>query len=123
MPIFGGSLLLWFVLAGPGGPAAAGNASGSALQPHQGRYFRWLAPQGWQARETNAGVTLTSADGQYSVSLAMILRSRGTITPLAFLQWVFNTNSHSNGGIAVSFVRTQAKACDYQELLFERNSV
>jgi hypothetical protein len=34
-----------------------------------------------------------------------------------------HTNSHSNGGIGVSPVQTQAKACGYQKLLFECNSV
>ncbi len=63
--------------------------SPSSLQPQQGRYFRWSAPSGWRTSETNAGVTLTSPDGAYSASLAMILRSRGTRTPSAFLQWIF----------------------------------
>jgi hypothetical protein len=53
-----------------------------------GRYFR-SAPSGWRVSETNTGVTLTSPDGAYSASLATILRSRGTRTPTAFLQWIF----------------------------------
>ena len=63
--------------------------SASSFQAQQGRYFRWAAPSGWRVSETNAGVTLTSPDGAYSASLATILRSRGTRTPTAFLQWVF----------------------------------
>ena len=63
--------------------------SASSLQPQQGRYFKWAAPAGWRVSETNAGVTLTSPDGVYSASLAMLLRSKGTRTPAAFLQWIF----------------------------------
>jgi hypothetical protein len=71
------------------GTTANAGYSASSLQPQQGRYFRWATPPGWRVSETNAGVTLTSADGIYSASLAMILRSRGTRTPEAFLQWTF----------------------------------
>jgi hypothetical protein len=70
-------------------PGARTNYSLSSLQPQQGRYFRWSAPPGWRVSETNAGVTLTSADGACSASLATVLRSRGSRTPSAFLQWVF----------------------------------
>jgi len=65
------------------------SAPGPALQAQQGRYFKWSMPPGWRVSETNAGVTLTSPDGKYSASLAAIMRSRGTITPRAFLQHVF----------------------------------
>ncbi len=65
------------------------NYSASSLQPQQGKYFRWAAPSDWRVSETNAGVTLTSPDGIYSASLALLLRSRGTTTPEAFLRWVF----------------------------------
>ncbi len=86
--------------AGTGGHA---NNSLSALQPQQGRYFRWATPQGWRASETDSGVTLTSPDGIYSASLAMILRSRGARTPSAFLQWVFgNVPSYSHARIVSS---------------------
>jgi hypothetical protein len=65
------------------------NYSLSSLQPQQGRYFRWSAPPGWRVSESNAGVTLTSPDGACSASLATVLRSKGSRTPSAFLQWVF----------------------------------
>ncbi len=71
------------------GTTAPASYSASSLQPQQGRYFRWAAPPGWRVSETNAGITLTSPDGVYSASLATVLRSRGTRTPEAFLQWVF----------------------------------
>jgi hypothetical protein len=71
------------------GAPSATDSQGTALQPHQGRYFRWTAPPGWRVSETNAGVTLTSPDGRLSASLASLLRSRGSRTPAAFLQWVF----------------------------------
>jgi hypothetical protein len=74
--------------------------STSSLQPQQGRYFRWTAPSGWQVSESNAGVTLTSPDGVYSASLALLLRSRGAMTPQAFLQWIFShVPSYSNAKI------------------------
>ena len=69
-------------------PAHADHST-ALLQPQQGKYFKWAAPAGWRVSETNAGVTLTSPDGVYSASLAMLLRSRGTKTPEVFLQWVF----------------------------------
>jgi hypothetical protein len=61
-----------------------------SLQPQQGRYFKWTAPAGWRVSESNAGVTLTSADGAYSASLATVLRSRGSRSPAVFLQWIFS---------------------------------
>jgi hypothetical protein len=84
-----GVILIFFLLSGycPGNPD---EGRGQNLQPQQGRYFRWAAPPGWQVSETNAGVTLTSPDGQLSASLAMLLRSRGSRTPQAFLSWVFS---------------------------------
>jgi hypothetical protein len=69
---------------GPNGAVAV------QLQPHQGRYFRWASPPGWHFSESMSGVTLTSPDGRYAASLAMLLRSRGSRTPQAFLSWVFN---------------------------------
>ena len=71
------------------GTGSKAGYSVSSLQPQQGRYFKWAAPPGWRVSETDSGVTLTSPDGVYSASLAMILRSRGTRTPGVFLQWVF----------------------------------
>ena len=65
------------------------NNYSSALQPQQGRYFRWSAPAGWKASETNAGVTLLSADGRFGASLAGVMRSRGSRAPKDFLAWVF----------------------------------
>jgi hypothetical protein len=62
-----------------------------ALQPQQGRYFKWTAPAGWRASESNSGVTLTSPDGRFSASLAAVMRSRGKRTPKDFLAFVFNT--------------------------------
>ncbi|MGD0238599.1 MAG: hypothetical protein ABSC55_29180 [Syntrophorhabdales bacterium] len=62
--------------------------SASSLRPQQGRYYRWATPPGWLVSETNAGVTLTSPDGIYRASSVTILRSRGTTTPQAFLQWI-----------------------------------
>jgi len=82
------------------GIAAPTHYSASSLQSQQGRYFKWTAPPGWRVSESNAGVTLTSPDGIYSASLATILRSRGTRTPQAFLQWVFtHTPSYRNARI------------------------
>ena len=87
-------LLLAIGFAGTGTTLFAANgATGNqapSLQPQQGRYFRWAAPQGWRVSETNAGVTLTSPDGRLSASLASLLRSRGTTTPEGFLRFVFS---------------------------------
>jgi len=83
-------LLLWrgqnLCEAGSNAPT---KYSMSSVQPQQGRYFRWASPPGWRVSETNAGVTLTSPDGACSASLATLLRSKGSRTPSAFLQWVF----------------------------------
>ena len=65
-------------------------AQSPALQQHQGRYFRWAAPAGWRVSETNSGLNLTSPDGTLSASLAMLMRSRGSRTPQAFLNWEFS---------------------------------
>lgn len=88
------SLALLSALCLGGNRVSAGNSGetgyyGSSLEPHQGRYFRWTAPPGWRASETNAGVTLTSPNGRLSASLATLLRSRGTRTPGAFLEFIF----------------------------------
>jgi hypothetical protein len=86
--------LLGFLLAGMlalgGGEYPARAQDSSNLQSHQGRYFRWSAPAGWQARESMAGVTLTSPDGRYNATLAMLMRSRGSTTPAAFLRNMFS---------------------------------
>jgi len=86
------------------GTGAHSTYSASSLQAHQGRYFRWAAPSDWRVSETNAGVTLTSPDGVYSASLATILRSRGTRTPTAFLQWVL---AHVPGWANAKIVSTR----------------
>jgi len=109
------ALLLWHgpnpCMAQSGAPA---NYSASSLQPQQGRYFRWTAPAGWRVSETNAGVTLTSPDGAYSASLATILRSRGSRTPAAFLQWIFaHVPGYSNARI-VSTKSLPAQRLSYQ---------
>ena len=72
------------------GPGQPDESRAQNLQPHQGRYFRWAAPPGWRFSETDAGVTLTSPDGQLSASLAMLLRSQGSRTPQGFLSWIFS---------------------------------
>ncbi len=66
------------------------NNYNAALQPQQGRYFRWSAPAGWKVSETNAGVTLLSPDGRFGASLSGVMRSRGSRAPKDFLSWVFN---------------------------------
>lgn len=82
--------LMASAFAVPSAVAAPSGAPSVALEAQQGRYFRWSAPQGWRASESNAGVTLTSPDGSYSASLASILRSRGSRSPEDFLHWVFS---------------------------------
>jgi hypothetical protein len=77
-----------------------GGYSASGLESHQGRYFRWATPPGWRVSESNSGVTLTSPDGRYAASLASLLRSRGTITPQHFLQWIFtHVPSYTNARV------------------------
>jgi hypothetical protein len=78
------------------GRALAANYSASHLQPHQGSYFKWAAPPDWRQSESNAGVTLTSPDGKYSAFLATLFRSRGSRTPLNFLQWVLGRMGCTN---------------------------
>jgi hypothetical protein len=83
-----------------GATGAGTDLSGFNLQQHQGKYFRWASPSGWRFSESNAGVTLISADGQYAASLASLLRSRGTQTPQRFLQWVFtHVPSYTNARV------------------------
>ncbi len=72
------------------GAASQQSHSGQSLRTQQGRYFRWSMPPGWRVSETMSGVTLTSPDGKYSASWAALMRSRGSITPQAFLQQVFS---------------------------------
>lgn len=67
----------------------ANSVAAASLESHQGKYFRWLSPPRWLASETSSGMTLTSPDGRYSAGLASVLRSRGTRTPRAFLEWTF----------------------------------
>ncbi len=78
------------------GTTRAVNYSASDRQPHQGEYFKWVAPPGWRHSESNAGVTLTSPDGRYSAFLAMLLRSKGSRTPLDFLQWMLSRTGCTN---------------------------
>jgi hypothetical protein len=83
-------ILLALILTGLCAARPSMGNSSYPLQPHQGKYFKWATPPGWRFSETNAGVTLTSPDGNYVASLAMLLRSRGTRTPQAFLNWIFS---------------------------------
>ena len=63
----------------------SGTAFSQSLEPHQGRYWKWSAPQGWRYSESAAGVTLMSPDGQYTAALAGLMRSKGRITPQNFM--------------------------------------
>jgi hypothetical protein len=85
-----------------------------ALQPQQGRYFKWTAPAGWRVSESNAGVTLTSPDGRYSAMLASLMRSRGNRTPKDFLQLVFtNVPDYKNARI-ISIKNLPSQHMSYQ---------
>ena len=83
-------IVLLSVIPLHGGLTDAGAEASVSLQAHQGRYFRWESPPGWRFSESNSGVTLTSPDEKLGASLALLLRSRGTRTPQAFLSWVFH---------------------------------
>lgn len=58
------------------------------LEEHQGRYFRWSCPQGWNMSETTNGVTLSSPDKTETASFAILMRSQGQNTPRNFLMWM-----------------------------------
>ena len=78
-----------FILCSGVGAWALPAAGTGAFETQKGRYFQWTAPRGWGVSESISGVTLTSPDAQYSAGLASLLRSQGSRTPQAFLQWVF----------------------------------
>ncbi len=95
-------------------PRQAAFAQGSPrLEPQQGRYFKWSAPSGWRVSETNAGVTLTSADGKYSAFLANLVRSRGSRTPIDFLRWMLASTGCTNVRI-ISSKQLPAQRMSYQ---------
>jgi hypothetical protein len=66
------------------------------FKPVKGCTSRWTAPPDCQQSESNAGVTLTSPDGRYSAFLATLLRSKGSRTPLNFLQSVLSRRRCTN---------------------------
>jgi hypothetical protein len=55
------------------------------MQVEQGRLFRWVAPEGWTARESMAGVDLSSADGKAVVSSVVLMRQKGQTSPEKFV--------------------------------------
>jgi len=58
------------------------------LEVHQGKFFRWAVPIGWNASESASGVTLTAPDGLMQVSSALIVDSLGRTTPADFTVWL-----------------------------------
>jgi hypothetical protein len=94
------------------------DSQGDFLQPHQGRYFRWAAPVGWRFSETNAGVTLISPDGRLGASLATLLRSRGTRTPKAFLEYIFTHVPAYRNARVLSTSRLPNQRMSYQTWQF-----
>jgi hypothetical protein len=67
-------------------PQAADHGPGRpALEVHQGRYFRWAAPAGWRSSETTNGVDVTAPDGSATAGFALLMRSRGYVTPIDFM--------------------------------------
>lgn len=56
-----------------------------ALEVHQGQFFRWAMPPGWQVSETIAGVSMNSPDQLNRVSSSILLRSFGSTTPGNFI--------------------------------------
>jgi hypothetical protein len=86
----------------------------AALQPQQGRYFKWSAPAGWRVSESNSGVTLTSPDGRYSAMLASLMRSRGNRTPKDFLQLVFTDVPDYKNARIISIKNLPRQRMSYQ---------
>ncbi len=55
------------------------------LQMHQGQYFSWSVPTGWNARESTSGVEMSSPDGLLKADWAILLRSPGSNRPENFV--------------------------------------
>ena len=66
-------------------PREASVAARPPLQTHQGQYFRWSVPTGWNARESTSGVEMSSSDGLLKVDWAILLRSPGSSRPENFV--------------------------------------
>jgi len=61
-----------------------------ALHVHQGQYFRWLAPEGWQHSESTNGVTLTAPDNATKAMYVLLMRSHGKSDPKSFLLFMMS---------------------------------
>lgn len=66
-------------------PRETSMATRPPLQTHQGQYFRWSVPTGWNARESTSGVEMSSPDGLLKVDWAILLRSQGSSRPENFI--------------------------------------
>lgn len=55
------------------------------LVAHQGQYFTWATPAGWQSNENANGVDMKSEDGKMTANSVLLVGNRGQTEPWNFL--------------------------------------
>lgn len=76
--------------------AAQTAAPRPVLNEMRNRDFRWLAPDGWRAEPTAAGLTLEAPDGITQVSAVVLHSSMGTVSPQQFLSQALGQLGYRN---------------------------
>jgi hypothetical protein len=90
------ALALTLCTAGPA-DAAPGLPERPPLPIHQGAYFRYAMPAGWQATESANGVEMAAPDRVTGASFGLLVGAFGQATPESFLRMVVFQNPAYQG--------------------------